>query len=77
LRDKVVILEDEKVEREREIGDLREAVDSAEAEKRSILEQFEAAQGALKKAETEVAGEAFLDFRLSLVLAKKKCFAIL
>ena len=61
LNDKIVILEDEKVEREREVGELREALEHSGEELKSISEQLGVVQEALEVAQISVQGDYKFD----------------
>ena len=56
LKDKVGVLEEEKVNREQEIGGLRNDLETSEAEKSSIFRQLEDTQETLKVTELNLKG---------------------
>lgn len=60
LKDKVAILEDEKVGREHDLDQLRKDLEGSESERRSFVEQLEAAQESLKAAEMNAQGKVIL-----------------
>ena len=68
LKDKVGVLEEEKVNREQEIGGLRNNLETSEAEKSSIFRQLEDTQETLKVTELNLKGQ----WRLPLLVLSYK-----
>ena len=57
LKEKVAILEDEKIGREQDVEQLRRDLEGTETERRSFVEQLEAARMSLIKAEIDIKGK--------------------
>ena len=57
IKEKVAILEDEKIGREQDVEQLRRDLEGTETERRSFVEQLEAARMSLIKAEIDIKGK--------------------